>query len=185
MFLSGPIATSLCERIGCRPVAVLGGVIGALATLTASFSSNINHMYLTEGLLFGIGASLCYFPSVLILPHYFKKRLSLVNGIVSCGSGVGTMAMGPILNAINETYGWRISNRLTSVLLLCASGVSFIYRPLICPSSQRGNYKRPLFDLTVFQNKAFIVFTFALFIFMLAYFVPFVHLVIFCNICMI
>ncbi|XP_065643931.1 monocarboxylate transporter 10 [Hydra vulgaris] len=175
MFLSGPIATSLCQRLGCRTVAALGGVVAALATLTASFSKNLSHMYLTEGLLFGIGASLCYFPSVLILPHYFRKRLSLVNGIVSCGSGVGTMALGPILNFINESYGWRVSNRLTSVLLLCTSGVSFLYRPIISSPSPN-NYKQPLFDFSIFQNKAFIVFTFALFIFMLAYFVPFVHL---------
>lgn len=178
MFMSGPIATSLCERIGCRPVAILGGIIGAVGTLLASFSNNIYKMYVTQGFLFGVGASLCYFPSVIILPQYFCKRLSMANGLVSCGSGVGTMAMGPIINELISSYGWRMCVRFSSVLMIAVSFISILYRPRIQPMDARylRKHKKPLFDFSVFQNKAFLAFTFALFLFMLSYFVPFVHL---------
>jgi len=177
MFMSGPIATSLCERLGCRTVGIIGGVIGAIGTLLASFSNSIFKMYLTEGFLFGVGASLCYFPSVIILPQYFNKKLSLANGLVSCGSGVGTMAMGPIINLINAHYGWRTSIRLSTGLMLVVSLISCFYKTRIpLRSSDDKEESRPLFDFSIFQNKAFLMFTFALFLFMLAYFVPFVHL---------
>lgn len=183
MFATGPISTCLSERIGCRPVAVLGGLIAMTGTLLASFSDSIFKMYLTEGFLLGVGASLCFFPAVIILPQYFYHKLSLANGLVACGSGVGTMAMGPLMNYVNETYGWRVSIRVFSVLLVLCSLISLSFRPNkqlqgILKSMKSNEIKRPpLFDTSVFKNKGFLALTFALFIFMLAYFVPFVHLV--------
>jgi len=181
MFMTGPIATSLSERIGCRPVAVMGGLVGMVGTLLASFSDSIFKMYLTQGFLFGVGASLCYFPSVIILPQYFYKNLSMANGLVACGSGVGTMAMGPVINYVIENYGWRTLVRISAGLLLLCSLISLTYRPneklQRMLKAMRKDYHPPLLDLSVFQNKGFIAFTFALFIFMLSYFVPFVHLV--------
>lgn len=181
MFMTGPIATSLSERIGCRPVAIIGGLVGLIGTLLASFSDSIFKMYLTQGFLFGVGASLCYFPSVIILPQYFYNNLSLANGLVACGSGVGTMAMGPIMNYVIENYGWRTSVRMSTVLLFICSFISLTYKPneklQRMLKAMRKDYRPPLIDLSVFQNHGFIAFTFALFIFMLAYFVPFVHLV--------
>jgi len=129
MFMTGPIATSLSERIGCRPVAVMGGLVGMVGTLLASFSDSIFKMYLTQGFLFGVGASLCYFPSVIILPQYFYKNLSMANGLVACGSGVGTMAMGPVINYVIENYGWRTLVRISAGLLLLCSLISLTYRP--------------------------------------------------------
>jgi len=48
-------------------------------------------LYITYGLLYGIGASLAYTPSLAILGHYFKNYLGLVNGIVTSGSSFFTM----------------------------------------------------------------------------------------------
>lgn len=178
MFMTGPLTTSLCERLGCRPVAIIGGLIGALGTLLASFSTDIYKMYLTEGFLFGAGASMCYFPSVIILPQYFAKKLSLANGLVSCGSGVGTMVMGPILNQCMESFGWRFTVRCGSGALFVVSFLSLMYRPMVPPiaSSTSDDYSQPLFDFSVFQNKAYNMLIAALFFFMLAYFIPFVHM---------
>ena len=177
MFLTGPISTTLCERLGCRPVAVLGGLIAALGTTLASFSTDIYKMYLTYGFLFGVGASMCYFPSVIILPQYFNKHLSLTNGLVSCGSGVGTMAMGPVMQVLIEKLGWVNTVRCCSGLMILVTMVSLVYYPRIPPIPPEIAKTRPLFDLSIFKNKAYIVLVVALSCFMLSYFVPFVHLV--------
>jgi len=178
MFLSGPVATSLCQKMGCRPVAIMGGLIGAIGTLLASYSNTIVKMYLTEGVLFGVGASLCYFPSIIILPQYFKKRWSLVTGLVTCGSGVGTMAMAPIINVIVERYGWRKAVRISSVQMVMVSFISLLYKPRLPKNMEmeEESKKRPMFDTNILKNKAFIAFVAALFVFMLSYQVPFVHL---------
>eukprot|EP00794_Sanderia_malayensis_P011334 gene11334-12519_t len=176
MFLSGPLSTSLCERLGCRPVAVLGGLIAALGTMLASFSTDIYKMYLTYGFLFGVGASMCYFPSVIILPQYFNVHLSMANGLVSCGSGVGTMVMGPVMQVMIDNYGWVNTVRFCSGFMLVVTFTSLAYRPRIPPIPAEIAKTRPLFDVSIFKNKAYIMFVVALSFFMLSYFVPFVHL---------
>jgi len=41
--------------------------------------------------MFGTGSSFIYSGSLVILGHYFKKRMSLVNGIVTTGSAIFTI----------------------------------------------------------------------------------------------
>jgi MFS transporter, MCT family, solute carrier family 16 (monocarboxylic acid transporters), member 10 len=45
----------------------------------------VEALYLTYGILFGVGASLAYTPSLAVLCLYFKDRLGLVNGFVTAG----------------------------------------------------------------------------------------------------
>ena len=113
------------------------------------------------------------------------SRIGLANGIVTAGSGVGTIAMGPVMQLTVNYFGWANSTRvLAGMLCLCTIG-SLLYR---VPSQtdkevQKGveeteKPKRPpMFDFSVFKNKAFLVWCIALSAFMMGYFVPFVHLV--------
>ena len=71
MFLCGPIASSLCQRCGCRVVASVGGVFGLLGLLSASFASNVYVIYLTYSVLWGFGSSLNYAPTMLVLGKLF------------------------------------------------------------------------------------------------------------------
>ena len=64
-----------------------------------------------------------------------------------------------------------------SLLLLLAA---LTYRPFRSPLEELFEVKRqprPFFDFSVWQNKAFCVYTAAVAIFMLGYFIPYVHLV--------
>lgn len=47
--------------------------------------------------MFGGGASLAYTPSLVILGHYFQRWMGLVNGFVTAGSSVFTIALPFIL----------------------------------------------------------------------------------------
>jgi MFS transporter, MCT family, solute carrier family 16 (monocarboxylic acid transporters), member 10 len=62
-------------------------------------------LYVTYGLLYGIGASLAYTPSLAILGHYFKKYLGLVNGIVTAGSSFFTMIIPYFVDYLLVKYG--------------------------------------------------------------------------------
>jgi len=45
----------------------------------------VEALYLTYGILFGVGASLAYTPSLAVLCLYFRDRLGMVNGFVTAG----------------------------------------------------------------------------------------------------
>lgn len=85
MYLFGPITSGLSERYGCKVVAFLGGLLCFLGLLLTSFVSDLSKLYLTYGVLWGIGSSFCYFPTLTVPGEYFCQRLSLVNGIVTAG----------------------------------------------------------------------------------------------------
>lgn len=62
-------------------------------------------LYITYGLLYGIGASLAYTPSLAILGHYFNVYLGLVNGIVTAGSSFFTMIMPFLVDYLLVSWG--------------------------------------------------------------------------------
>ena len=58
--------------------------------------------------------------------------------------------------------------------------VALTYKPFRSPLEELFEVKRqpaPFFDLSIWQNKAFCVYTAAVALFMLGYFIPYVHLV--------
>ena len=77
---------------------------------TESNTFQIEWLYLTYGIMFGGGSSLTYTPSLVILGHYFKKHMGMVNGFVASGSSVFTFVMPHILEAILSTFGVIESN---------------------------------------------------------------------------
>ncbi|XP_068732326.1 monocarboxylate transporter 10-like [Montipora capricornis] len=186
MFLLGPLATSLCQKLGCRVTTMIGCVIAASGCLLGSIATNIYLMDLTYGFLFGVGASMCYFPSVVILGQYFSKRLSLANGITSSGSGVGSLCMGPVLQKLIQQFGLRTTMKVSAGMLSCVVLCALIYRPIntgflsshkepVGEKKSRFAFLKSFRDL--FKNKAYILWCASLALWMLGYFVPFVHLV--------
>lgn len=187
MFVLGPLATTLCAKLSCRVTTMIGCTIAGTGCLLGSFSTAMWQMNLTYGFLFGFGASMCYFPSVVILGQYFWKKLSLANGITSSGSGVGTLAMGPILQKLLKYFGLRNTMRISAGMIICVWLCALIYRPINTvflnnksedDENQEKKPKGPRFPaLQIFKNRAYILWCVALSFWMLGYFVPFVHLV--------
>lgn len=106
-------------------------------TLTRKIQPNfykVEILYLTYGIMFGAGASLVYTPSLTILGHYFKKRMGIVNGIVTAGSSIFTIGLSFVNQHILEHHGLepclQLLASLTAILILC----SFTFTPLLPPA---------------------------------------------------
>jgi len=106
--MTGPIATWLTDRYGCRSVTIVGAILAAAGFLAAAFSHHIALLYLFFGVVAGFGLSLCYVASIIIVAYYFDRRRSFATGISVCGSGVGTFLFAPFTQWLMDTYGgWR------------------------------------------------------------------------------
>ena len=96
----------LADKIGLRLTAVIGGALATLGMgLSAVGYKHIEVLYVTYGIIFGTGSSLVYTPSLTILGHYFRKRLGVVNGIVTAGSSLFTIGLSFINQYILENHG--------------------------------------------------------------------------------
>ena len=105
--LSGPIASALTDRYGCRKVTMAGSILATVGFLLSSFANTLEVLYITFGIVSGFGLSLCYVAAVVIVAYYFERRRSFATGISVCGSGVGTFVFAPLTRVLIEEYGWR------------------------------------------------------------------------------
>lgn len=92
-------------------------------------------LYLTYGVMYGLGASLAYTPSLAILGHYFKKYLGLVNGIVTAGSSIFTTLIPFLIEYLLRHLGLEGTLRslaaLTAIIMACA----ILFKPIPCKFS--------------------------------------------------
>ena len=85
--------------------------------IASSFVNSLELLYITYGVFLGAGSSFVYTPSMIILGHYFRKRLGIVNGFVSFGSAVFTFVLPVLIQYIIDNYGMRWAMRLLACLL--------------------------------------------------------------------
>jgi len=186
MFLCGPLTTRMCERYSCRTVGCIGAFLCVFGLVMSSFAKSLEVMYVTYGVTWGLGASLCYFPTLIILVQYFDTRLALVNGFVSSGSGLGTLVMSPfiqfILQKVGLSHSLRILALMNALTFICAltfkpvaERYAALQRELHHPSKyEKENKKGKL--RSIWKEKSYIAWIAAISTFMLGYFVPFVYL---------
>lgn len=113
----------------------------SLGLLTSSFAPSLSWMYLTFSIVWGLGASLSFFASLLVLRFYFNQKLSLANGIAMTGSAIGTLVMNFALGKMNDSLGWRVSWRILSAIAAgsCVSGCAFLPPPNVSPVAKQLN----------------------------------------------
>lgn len=105
--LSGPIMSALVDRYGCRSMTIVGGLISGFGFILSCFSTTIEVMYLTFGVIAGLGLGLCYVTAVVSIAYWFEKKRTLAVGLSACGTGIGTFVYAPMTTYFIEEYGWR------------------------------------------------------------------------------
>ncbi|KAI7860240.1 major facilitator superfamily domain-containing protein [Circinella umbellata] len=118
----------LLVRFGTRINYAVGSILMCLGLMLASLTTEIWHLYLTQGFLFGFGASFLYMSIASVIPQWFTTRRATAMSISSCGSGLGGLAMSPLTNYLIIKYGVPWSYRILAFfcLGLCIVGTILI-----------------------------------------------------------
>jgi len=143
----------------------------------SSYAPSILFLYISYGLLLGIGTSLCATMALIVSADYFDKHLSLATGIVASGSSFGTLVFPPTLQILVERYGWQTTFRIMGLggILMAITGL--VYRSVNrnhVPLPANGNQ---FFDISVLKNRAFVLWTIATTVAGFGYFIPHFFLV--------
>ncbi|CAH2252152.1 monocarboxylate transporter 10 [Pelobates cultripes] len=185
IFFCSPVVSIFTDVFGCRVTAVSGAAVGIIGLLSSSFVSSLGPLYFTYGILFACGCSFAYQPSLVILGHYFKKRLGLVNGIVTAGSSLFTVSLPFILRYMLDVIGLFNTLRVLCVLMLILMLAGFTYKPLVprrgdLQFKRNGKFHFPscskLFNFSIFKIKSYSIWAFGIPAALFGYFVPYVHL---------
>uniref|UniRef100_A0A8C0G1F4 Monocarboxylate transporter 10 n=1 Tax=Chelonoidis abingdonii TaxID=106734 RepID=A0A8C0G1F4_CHEAB len=194
IFFCSPIVSIFTDRIGCRTTAASGAAIAFIGLLSSSFTKSLEVRYFTYGILFGCGSSFAFQPSLVILGHYFKRRLGLANGIVAGGSCLFSMSLPFFLKTIGSTIGLAHTFQVLSAFMFIQILLSLTFRPILPPScdshhdrqdklasrnmkQQCGSQMRKYFNMRVFRRQTYRIWAFGIATAVLGYFVPYVHLI--------
>ena len=96
----------LMRRVGPRVVGVAGGVLYGLGVFLSSFAGeSLLVLYLTYGLVVGVGLGLGYIAPIAALPGWFPDRPGLAYGMAVCGFGAGSAINVPVATALISSTG--------------------------------------------------------------------------------
>ena len=118
--------------------------------------------------MLSIGQALLLASTLSILPHYFKKKLSLANGLTNSIAAVIVVLLPYIISLILESTGLKEGFYFLSFLNLIASLMCLTYRTTIHSScttnATLANRIKESFGLEVLKEKQFLVWCSATFI---------------------
>lgn len=140
-------------------------------------------LYFTYGVVFACGCSFSYQPSLVILGHYFKRRLGLVNGIVTAGSSIFTIVLPFALSGLLARVGLQNTMRVLCILLFVLMLAGFTYKPLLPSQASGARVGRrcppinQVFNFNIWKSVGYRIWAFGIPAALYGYFVPYVHLV--------
>ncbi len=94
------------KRVGPRIVAMTGGALYGIGVFLASYSYHgLWWLYLTYGVIGGIGLGFAYIVPISVLVKWFPDRRGLMTGIAVGGFGIGALIVAPIATSLIHNIG--------------------------------------------------------------------------------
>jgi OFA family oxalate/formate antiporter-like MFS transporter len=94
------------KRVGPRVVAMTGGLLYGGGVFLASFSDHgLWWLYMTYGVIGGIGLGFAYIVPIYVLVKWFPDRRGLMTGIAVGGFGAGALITAPIATKLIQSIG--------------------------------------------------------------------------------
>lgn len=175
----GPFMGAFLNRFGIRITTILGCLTCLAGLVMGSFAPSIVAFYAAFSLPFGVGLTLIYVSSPIVATHYFKKRRSIALGLVTAGQGLGTMAIGPSLQALTGVLDWRNAFRVFAGILFLASLTGCLLHQGISSPNGNGEDKSKKFclNLSLLKNPVLPILMLTRGVYSFCRLVPYTHLV--------
>ena len=122
-----PVAGAIADRFGTSKVVALGAAGYAAGVAGMALSDSGPALYLTGGILVGLGVAFCSFSLVLaaIARIIGPERRSLALGLGTAAGSMGQVLFSPINQTLIANYGWFDSLLVMSVVVLVVAPLAF------------------------------------------------------------
>jgi MFS transporter, OFA family, oxalate/formate antiporter len=104
-----PFQGWLVDRFGPRPLIGLGCALSGLSWVLASYASSLAMLYLTYGLIGGLGTGIVYVGVVGQMVGWFPERRGFAAGVVAAGYGMGAIVTTFPISLSLTAVGYRMT----------------------------------------------------------------------------
>ncbi len=115
MGLAGFAAGTLSDRIGARPIVLVGAVFVGLGLFLASQATDVLLFQLAYGGMLGIAVGSFGPPITATTLSWFDKHRGLAISLSSIGIGIAPMIFTPLATILIQNYGWRSSMMMVAI----------------------------------------------------------------------
>ncbi|CAJ0552439.1 Ff.00g064180.m01.CDS01 [Fusarium sp. VM40] len=174
MYFGNPFVMALWRFFPkqCRYAPFAGALAMCGSLATSSFSHQVTHLVVTQGVVYAIGGLLCFCPCVLYVEEWFVERRGLALGTMWAGTGVGGCTIPLLLEFLLGKYGFRTTLRLWSGLLFAVTiPLLYFVKPRVKPSQVHGQSVRRI-NLGFVLNGKFLLYQLPSMIQALGFFIP-------------
>ncbi|KND90988.1 Monocarboxylate transporter 12 [Tolypocladium ophioglossoides CBS 100239] len=181
-FLGAPLAAPLVRRFQWwqQYIVAAGWAICAVSLLAASMVSSVSGLIATQGVLYGLGFLMLYFPVLSMLNEWFVQRRGLAYGVLCAGGGVSGAGLPFLLEWLLSTTGYRTTLRVIAIAQFVGLVPALLLlRPRLRPSSS-GALRAV--DLSFFRQPLFWFFALSNLFQGLGYYIPSLYLPTFASV---
>ncbi|KAG0278243.1 hypothetical protein BGZ97_009759, partial [Linnemannia gamsii] len=170
------IAGPAMNRFGHKIILWSGCIIASLGLLLASWCTELWQLYLTQGVMFGIGASFLNITATAIPPLWYDKNRGLAMGICFCGAGIGGVVLGfaipALINAVEIYWTLRI---FALFHFVCTAFAAIVMRAPRQLAGSPVKAKREVMNWSIMKDFGFLLWFLCACLFGFAYMVPFAY----------
>lgn len=134
--IGGMAGGALLKKIGFKLSCIISAVLSAAGFILAGgMSGGIAMLYISYGLLAGLGIGIAYNCIISTVSAWFADKKGLCSGVLMMGFGASALILGSLADALisNESFGWR----MVFYMLGAALGVMFLITAVILRAPKR------------------------------------------------
>jgi MFS family permease len=123
-YLGAPIATPLIQRWSKYRVHMIlvGWPLCILGLVAGSFANTLGTLLLTQGVMYGVGFIIFYYPILSMVDEFWVKRRGMAYGLLCSASGASGAVMPLIIQVLLRKYGYQTTLRAVAVALVVLTG---------------------------------------------------------------
>jgi oxalate/formate antiporter len=112
-----PLQGYLVDRFGARLLIAAGCLLSGLGWVGSAYATSLTGLYLTYGLLCGIGTGIVYVGIIGLMVRWFPDRRGLATGLVAAGYGFGAILTTFPIDAMMKQAGHQHTLVLFGIIL--------------------------------------------------------------------
>ncbi|KAI3607509.1 monocarboxylate permease-like protein [Moniliophthora roreri] len=169
-------AGAVFDAIGPRYLVPGSGivVVFSLFMLSLTKPQQIWQQFLCQAVLFSLGATFSFFPSVGLIPHWFSTKLPYAIGFLTAGASAGGIVLPIMLSRLIPRVGFGWTIRIIAFIVLFCFVVATLTVKGRRPTKPLPPFHK-LFDFGAFRQKSYVLLALGCWLSVFAVFNPFFY----------